>query len=324
MATRDLYEVLGVSRTASADEIKRAYRKLAKQHHPDRNKGDKAAEQKFKEVQQAYAVLSDDEKRRRYDQIGSADFHEGPGGPGQAWNWSSGDGTTVNAEDLADLFDFGFLRGERAQRGQHASLFEELFRGKRGRGRTTVAEPPAAGGDVEHHLELTFEQALRGASLELQLDTGGKTRQTLTVRIPPGVRDGQRIRLRGKGQPGRRGRPPGDLFLVCSVAPHKYFNRDGDDIYLTAPITLTEAALGAKIDLPTLDGTRTVTIPPGTASGTKLRLAGLGLPRAGTTDRGDQYVVIKIVPPARLTDNQRRLLKELADATPDNPRKDLW
>lgn len=325
MPQRDLYDVLGVSRGASTDEIKRAYRKLAKQYHPDRNKGDKSAEERFKEVQQAYAVLSDDQKRTRYDRLGTTDVGPGMGSSGQTYTWTSGNAPDFDIGDLGDLFDFSFLRGERSPQGENASVFEELFRGRRpGRGRRQPPPPPSAERDVEHHVSLRFEQAVRGASLDLDLDFGDGARQTLTVRIPPGVRDGQRIRVKGKGQRGGRGRPNGDLYLVCTVQPHAYFLRDGDDIYLTAPITITEAALGAKIDLPTLDGTRTVTIPPGTPSGTKLRLAGLGVQSAGAARRGDQYVVIKIVPPAKLTGEQKRLLTELDATIADNPRRGLW
>jgi DnaJ-class molecular chaperone len=323
MADRDYYDILGVNKNADPDQIKRAYRKLAKQHHPDQNKGNKAAETKFKEVQEAYAVLSDKEKRARYDQYGKAgvDFSGAQGAP---WGYpGGGGGQTVEYDvgDLGDIFDFsGYESGGR--RGGAASIFEQFFSGRPGA--RVSAGGTAAARDIEYDLNLTFEQAVRGASLDLQVDVGKGKIQTISVRIPPGVRDGQVIRVKGKGQPGTGRRPAGDLRIICHVQPHRYFERRGDDIYLDVPITFTESAIGAKIDLPTLDGTRTVTVPPGAASGTKLRLAGLGIASAKDGTRGDQFVVIKIVPPTALTDESRELFRKLATLHPQNPRQGLW
>ncbi|MCB9857547.1 MAG: DnaJ domain-containing protein [Phycisphaerales bacterium] len=318
MAQRDYYEVLGVTRSATQDEIKRAYRKLAKQHHPDQNKGDKASETRFKEAQEAYAVLSDKDKRAKYDRFGHAGpgFAGGPGGGhGGGRTWSTSQGEPIDIGDLADMFDFSSFMG-----GGGGSPFEGVFSGKRRASRKPVAPAP----DIEYPVSLTFERAIRGTKLELELKAEGRGTQRISVTIPEGVRAGQKIRVRGKGTPGRGNQPSGDLYVVVSVQPHTYFEREGDDIYLTTPISMTEAALGAKIDLPTLDGTRTVTIPPGTPSGAKLRLTGLGVNNPQTKHRGDQFVVVKIVPPKRLSPEQKALLEKLAEVDGANPRDGLW
>ena len=207
--------------------------------------------------------------------------------------------------------------------GGFSSIFEHLYRGGQAGPRAQTAAPGPSR-DVEHPVSLTFEQAVHGATWEIQLDTGMGRRQRISVSIPPGVRDGQRIRVRGKGRPATRRRPAGDMYVVCSVRPHPYFERRGDDVYLDVPITIAEATLGAKVDLPTLDGIRTVTVPPGTASGAKLRLSGLGAPSAKSKKRGDYYAVIKIVPPRRPTPEQKRLLEELARTDIGSPRDGLW
>ena len=317
MDKRDFYEVLGVPRGAGEADIKRAYRRLAKQHHPDHNKGNKDAESKFKEIQEAYDVLSDKDKRQRYDQFGHAGvdprFQSG-GGP-QAW--SSADGVPIDFENLGDIFDFAFTRGGGGQGS--GSVFDRFFHNRGGGETHRTAGAPAQ--DIEHAVTLTFDQAIRGTTLELRLN-GGRGQETISVKIPPGVREGQRIRIKGKGEGGRRG--SGDLYVVCTIQAHAYFRRVDDDIYLEAPLTITEAALGAKIDLPTLDGVRTVTIPPGTASGSRLRLLGLGVTNPKSGQRGNQYVVIKIVPQAKPTTEQERLLKELAATNASSPREGLW
>lgn len=325
MAKRDYYEILGVSRSATEAEIKRAYRRLAKQHHPDRNKGNPQAEAKFKEVQEAYDAISDSEKRAQYDQFGHAgpsSFHPGGGvhpGGGASWAWTTTGDQPFDIGDIMDMFDLGAVGGRGRPSG---AAFEQVFSRRRG-GRGKAAE--AAPADVEQEVSLTFEQAIRGTTLELQLQDGrGRRTERISVRVPPGVHDGQRIRVRGKGQPDSSGRAAGDLYVVCRVQPHAYFMRHENDIYLNVPITIGEAAMGAKIDLPTIDGLRTVTIPAGTASGTKLRLAGLGVPNPKDGSRGDQYAVIKIVPPKRLTEEQRRLLEELAQTSLGSPRDGLW
>lgn len=331
MANRDYYEVLGVPKGSSEADIKKAYRRLAKQFHPDHNKGDQQSEARFKEVQEAYAVLSDKEKRARYDQFGHAgvDPRFQPGG---ATHWSTRDGEVFDFDSIADMFDFsGGRRG-----GGVSSVLEEFLRKAGGRDGVHVdmaghdggrsgftAEAPHSSRDLEHPVTLSFEQALHGTTLNLQLQQG-RSSETIAVRIPPGVRNGQRIRVRGKGQPGGGRKPAGDLYVVCHVQPHRYWERCDDHLYLMAPVTIAEAALGARIDVPTPDGVRTVTLPPGTASGAKLRLAGLGMPNPRGSGRGDFFVVIKIVPPNTLTDEQRRLLEQLARTQIGSPRDGLW
>ncbi len=314
MPDRDFYEVLGLSKGCSEADVKRAYRRLAKKYHPDQNPGDAQAETRFKELQHAYAVLSDKEKRARYDQFGHAgvDPRYQPGG---GVHWTTADGSTIDFESIADIFDFGGLGG---------GAFERFF--NRGTGsRATASESHAPPADIDYPINLTFDQAIRGATLEIQWHADdGRKPETISVRIPAGVHQGQRIRIRGKGKPGGRRRPPGDLYVVCSIQPHPYFERIGDDIFIQLPITLTEAALGVKVDLPTLDGIRTVTVPVGTPSGAKLRLAGLGVANPKTAQRGDLYAVVKIIPPKQPTDRQRRLLEELASTITEHPRENLW
>lgn len=320
MAQRDYYEILGVQRTASDDEIKRAYRKLAKQFHPDQNKGEAAAEARFKEIQEAYSVLSNKEKRQQYDAYGHAGAAGGPGGfPGGGHaRWSTASGQSFDFGDIADMFDFGSAGGGGRGGG---SVFEEFVRKARGGRGARHAPPPS---DIEHPVTLTFEQAVRGTTLDFEMKDSRGHSQHISVRIPPGVREGQRIRVRGQGQPSAGGGPSGDLYVVCSVQSHRYFERNGNDIYLDVPVTIAEAALGAKIDLPTLEGIRTVTIPPGTPSGAKLRLTGLGVPSAKGGARGDHYAVIKIVPPKKPTKRQRELLEQLKEADGASPREGLW
>jgi len=332
MAKRDYYDVLGVPRSATDAEIKRAYRRLAKQYHPDRNKGSPDAEAKFKEVQEAYDVLSETDKRAQYDRfghVGAGGFPPGGGfhpggfqpGDGSTWTWSTTGDQPFDFGDIMDMFDLGGRGGSKG--GRAGSVFEQVFgRKARGAARASGAAPPPS--DIQQEILLTFEQAIHGTTLELQLEDRDRRSERISVRVPPGVHDGQRIRVRGKGQPGGGGRSASDLYVVCRIQPHAYFLRYDQDIYLNVPITITEATLGAKIDLPTIDGARTVTIPPGTASGTKLRLAGLGVPDPKGGGRGDQYVVIKIIPPRRLTEEQRRLVDKLAQSDVGSPRDGLW
>ncbi|HWL93780.1 MAG TPA: DnaJ C-terminal domain-containing protein [Phycisphaerae bacterium] len=325
MAKRDYYQVLGVSKTASADEIKKAFRRQAKQLHPDQNKGDKDAETKFKEAQEAYAVLSDPQKRGQYDEFGHAGPAGSYGGPqpgagGGSYQWSSGQGgQSINIEDLADMFDFESLFGGRAKAGGG----ESPFGGGRRRSRARAPAPEPAR-DVEYPVSLTFERVVRGTAIELELPSADGTRQRISVTIPPGVRDGQRVRVRGKGEPAHGRGAAGDLYVVVHVKPHPYFERVDDDIYVTVPVTVGEATLGARVEVPTIDGRGTVRIPPGTPSGSKLRLAGQGVAHSQRGERGDQYVVVKIVPPKKLSEAQRKLLEEFAETDTSSPREGLW
>ena len=315
MSTPDFYGVLGVSRSASSDEVKRAYRVRAKRYHPDRNPGDASAEQKFKDVQAAYDVLSDAEKRAEYDRFGSAGVGQWATDPRGQRVYQWGGESAINAEDLEDLFSaFG------SEGGSRASVFDQFFGG--GRGRPSVSRA-RRGQDQEHRVSLAFDQAIHGTTTRLEMRSADDgSRETIEVRIPPGVRDGQRIRIKGKGPRGVGGGPPGDLYLVCSVGAHPYFRRDGSDVSVDVPVSVLEATLGAKLEVPTLDGTATLTLPPGTPSGTKLRLKGRGVRAHGRADRGDQYVIVKIVPPTDLTDAALALFEKLRDEDRTDPRAD--
>jgi len=331
MAKRDYYEVLGVARDATEAAIKSAYRKLARKFHPDVNKAADASA-KFREATEAYEVLSDDKKRKTYDQYG----HAGPsfgGGPGGAqYQWQGGQGGQGGAN-----FDFGDIFGGGGGGGFGGMSLEDIMAalggGRRGRRGGRAGGSPfgqggpgaqeygnAKGQDLEHNLNLDFMQAVRGTTTSLRMQSSDGHSETINVRIPPGVKEGSRVRVRGKGNPGPGG--AGDLYIITHIGEHPYFRRDGNDISVDVPISITEAALGAKVDVPTLEGeTMTVTIPPGTASGQKLRLRGKGItPPSGTA--GDQYVVVKIVPPKPLSAHGRKLLEEFAKAEPYDPRKD--
>ena len=326
MAERDYYEVLGVKRGASEDEIRSAYRRLARKHHPDLNPGNPQAAETFKGINAAYEVLSDPQKRKLYDQFGveglragaQAGGPQGGGGPGGfRYTWT-GEGSPF--EDAA----FEAFGGAGGGGGAGASLFEELFSrlggGRGGRGR----RPAMRGEDAQAELTLSFEQAVRGVETSLTVQRpgpdGSVRPQHIQVRVPPGVRDGQRLRLAGQGGPGMGG-PPGDLYLVIRVHPHPYFRREGQDIYIDVPISVAEAALGAAVEVPTVHGRTSVRIPPGTASGARLRLKGQGVagPRGS---RGDQYCVLRIVPPKSLDERRRKLFEELRTLETENPRAD--
>lgn len=329
MAQRDYYESLEIPRTATADEIKRAHRKLVLKYHPDRNKNDKKAEEKFKEIQEAYDVLSDETKRRNYDQFGHAGVGGATaGGPGNGdpfeqfrraqagggprrSGWRASPGVTV--ED----FDFGNAEG-----GDFSSIFEQMFGGggsaggRGGRARSRSRAQPARGADVEHPVTLTFEQAARGTNLSLQIDRGGKM-DTIEVKIPAGVKDGSRVRIRGQGE--KPGGEPGDLYIVTTVLPHRYFRRDGLDVLLDLPLSVYEAMLGTKTTVPTLDGPVTLTVPPGTSSGAKLRIKGRGIERSG--EKGDELVAVKVIVPKELDEEGRKLVQKLAEKFPVNARE---
>jgi DnaJ-class molecular chaperone len=321
---RDLYAVLGVARDADADTLRKAYRKLARRHHPDVNPGDKAAEERFKEVSEAYDVLSDPVKRRNYDEFGEISLQGGfdaeqarrareafgarfGGEPGQgAGGFEFRSGEPFEFGDLDDLLGrFGF--GGRAQGGRASGL---------------------RGSDLEATLELDFLEAAKGGEKRLSLQLAGEDgrlrTQTLTVRIPPGVSDGGRIRLRGRGAPGRGGGAAGDLWATVRVRPHPVFRREGRDVTVDVPVTIVEAVRGAKIEVPTLEGRATVTVPPGTDSGQKLRLRGKGIPDPKGGAAGDLYVVIQVRVPKQLDADAAAALDALAKAGPENPRKELF
>jgi DnaJ-class molecular chaperone len=334
MAKKDFYDTLGVSKTASADEIKSAYRKLARKLHPDATKNDPKSTEKFKAVQEAYEVLSDATKRSNYDQFGDpggipggfggaagagaaggADPFEafrraqqrGAGGVGGGATWNAGPGVSVEDFESGDM----------------GSIFEQLGGGGGGgggggRSRGRAKAEPQRGRDIEHPVTLTFAQAARGTTLAMQIDRDGVI-ETIDVKIPAGVKDGSRIRLKGRGQ--KSSGDPGDLFIITQVSPHPYFRREDLDVLLDLPISMFEAILGAKIEVPTLDGPVTLTIPPGASGGAKLRIKGRGVERGA--EKGDQFVIIKVMVPKTLDDAEKEQIKAMAAKHPFNPRADV-
>ena len=347
MAKQDFYELLGVRRGAGAEDIKKAYRKLAMQHHPDRNPGDKASEHKFKELSEAYEVLKDEQKRAAYDRFGHAAFENGGNGPG------GGAGFGFGAGGFADIFD---------------EMFGDFVGGQRGQG-------PGRGSDLRYNLEITLEDAFKGKQTSVRVPTlaqcetcqgsgaeagskpvncptckgAGRVRaqqgfftiertcascqgagrviekpcrtcagqgrvrkeKTLAVSIPPGVEDGTRIRLAGEGESGMRGAAAGDLYIFLSIAPHRLFQRDGADIHCRVPIPMATAALGGSIEVPAIDGGRAkIAVPPGTQTGHQFRLRTKGMSVLRSTQRGDMYVQAVVETPVNLTKRQQELLRE--------------
>ena len=319
MPERDLYEILGVPRTASAEEIRKAYRRLAKKHHPDMNPGDKKAEDKFKEITAAHEVLSDARKRKLYDEFGAdslrsgfdektADAYRqwrqhGGGGRGQEVPFDLGDFETVNVGGVGS-FDFG-------------SIFGDLFGGGRRGGHRRGPPAPTGGPDAEAQLGVDLRDAVLGGEREIQVDG-----RTLRVKIPAGVSEGSRIRLAGQGGEGYNGGPAGDLFLVVKLREHPLLRRDGRDLYLDLPLTVPEAALGADVVIPTFEGAVQLKVPAGSASGRQLRLRGRGLPDLKGGPRGDLYAVAKIVLPEE-SEPLRRAVEALAPLYKHDPRGGL-
>ncbi len=284
---KDYYEILGVPRTASAKDLKAAYRRLARKYHPDVNPGNKEAEEKFKEAAEAFAVLSDPEKKAKYDQGGHEAF-----GPGfDPFAGMDFDFRNFGIGDLSELFD--------------------LFGGGGRRSRTRAR----TGADIQMEVRIPFVDAVRGATIEVPLPRQ-VSQDLVKVRIPEGVQDGDRVRVPGKGEPGRDGGPQGDAYLVIRVEPHPQFRREGNDLVSEVPVGLAKAALGGTIVVPTLEGSTTIQLPPGTRSGQKLRLRGKGVPASPTRPGGDLYAVVQIVPPRKLDARSRELLEEFSRLNP--------
>ncbi len=400
---KDYYEILGVKKSASADDVRKAFRKLARKYHPDVNPGDKVSEEKFKALSEANEVLSDPKKRKIYDQVGfysdnidpaTAEAYARAGNSGGGGFPGGFPGAQQGGQGVP--FDFGGFdfsdlmnnagRGPRTSGsgGGFRDIFSGIFGG--GRGGVHADEGPEAGTDLEYQVNVPFWTAIRGGVMRLNItrqdvcsqchgqgaleapgkcpecggsgqitQTGGRMKfnvqcprchgtgknlttcptchgagtvtktEPLEVRIKAGTRDGQRIRLPGKGNAGAHGGTPGDLYVIIRTGDHPIFHRDGDDISLTVPVSVAEAALGAKIEVPTIDGRALLKIPPGTQSGQKLRLREKGVPSATREDtRGDEIVEITVSVPMPRDERTKELLREFAKLNPDDPRADLW
>ncbi len=402
-AKKDYYDILGVKKSASTEDVRKAFRKLARKYHPDVNPGDKTAEEKFKNISEANDVLSDAKKRKIYDQLGYYSDNIDPAAA-EAYARAGAGGGGVDASNFGGFrpgqggaqgvpFDFGgFDWSSEGQQGEGGGGFRDIFSdlfsrfGGGGGAEPGMARQPEPGTDLEYQVNVGFWQAIRGAVLKLNITrtdtctscggrgyheapgvcpqckgTGqisqsagrmkfntacprcggtGKNRtvcptchgqgvvqrtEPLEVRIKPGTRDGQRIRIAGKGNAGTMGGPPGDLYIIVRTGDHPVFHREGDDIRVTIPVTVTEAALGSKIEVPTIDGRALLRIPPGTQCGQKLRLREKGVPSA-TKDgvRGDEIVEVQVVVPAPRDEKTKELLRDLAKLNPEDPRKDIW
>jgi molecular chaperone DnaJ len=382
---KDYYAILGVNRKAKPEEIRKAYRHLARKYHPDVNPGNKSAEEKFKEISEAYEILSDEKKRQIYDQYGFYAENIPPG-----YGASKPAGGTDAGVDFSG-FDFSNFENYETDSGKHGGfgssfrdLFSQIF--SRGGERERESEAPERGSDIEHRMHLGFWDAIRGTQVRITVarqetcptckgtgeaagpavtcsncnGTGKTTRQigtmrfsmvcpqcggtgqqrrrcptcggsgyvqkpeTFEVRIPSGVDTGSRVRVPGKGNAGVHGGPAGDLYIVTEVEPHPIFERKGDNFYVKVPVTVTEAALGAKVEVPTIDGPSTIKIPPGSQSGQKLRLHGKGAPSLRDSRlRGDQFVELQVVVPRVGDERTKEILRELARLNPEDPRKEL-
>lgn len=300
MDYKDYYKILGIPKNASQDEIRAAFRRLARQHHPDANAGEKESEEKFKEINEANQVLSDPEKRKKYDQFGSQwqQYSRGGGRP-EDFDWSrwatpGGGYTRVTPEDLQGIFGQGF--------DGFSDFFDALF----GRGGMGGAVRPQRGRDVEHPLEITLNEAFQGTTRILQRSAGSRGE----VRIPKGVRTGSRVRLSGEGGTGS---VAGDLYLKIKVLPHESFERDKDDLRVTVPVDLLTLILGGEVQVPTLEHPVVLKIPPTTANGKTFRLRGLGIPRLKSPDqRGDLFARVEVVLPEKLSGEERELFEKLS------------
>ena len=382
---KDYYATLGVSRDAKPEEIRKAYRRLARKYHPDVNPGNKASEEKFKEISQAYEILGDDKKRQVYDQYGFYSNNIPPGGPGPGA--STGAGAPGFDFSGFDFSNFDNVDTEAEKRGGFGGAFRDIFSQlfNRSGQREGEEEGPQKGSDIEHHMHLGFWDAIRGTQVRITVGrqetcptckgsgsaggapvtctvcggTGKAARQagtmrfTMTcpqcggtgrqrrscpacggsgsvrvpesfeVRIPPGVDTGSRVRVPGKGNAGVGGGPAGDLYIVTEVETHPIFERKGDNIYVKVPVSVAEAALGAKVEVPTLVGPSTIKIPPGTQSGQQLRLRGKGAPSLRSEARGDQFVEVQVVVPRVADERTKEILRELARLNPEDPRREL-
>jgi DnaJ-class molecular chaperone len=333
MPGRDYYEVLGVARNATPEQIKKAYRAQARKFHPDVTPGDKQAEAKFKEAQQAYDILSEPEKRKLYDRVGHAAFEAGgstgPRAGASQWVHDQG-GPGPEYVDFSQFFGPGahaHFGGDpdSVDEAVGGGVFDELFSKLRaGRGSGERRGASRRGRVVEAQLTIPFLTAVQGGETTIDLARAGGKTETLTVKVPPGVNSGAKLRLRGRGEPGHGGEPAGDLLIEVQVHPHHYFTREGQDLFVDVPITIGEAVLGARVDVPTLNGVKTLPIPPGTSTGQKLRLRGQGVPAHGKNAAGDLFVVPRIVVPRSCDEESGHWIQEFTERNPQSPRDGLW
>jgi len=301
MAAKDYYDILGVNKKASDEEIKRAYRKMAMKYHPDRNPNKKEAEERFKEINEAYAVLSDKEKRKQYDTFGAEGFRQ-----------------RFTQEDIFRGFDFDEIlsglfggRGRREFRfgGRGGFDFGDVFSGQ-GSFQDT-GRMPQKGEDILYELSISLEEAASGGEKRVSYRKNGRIEE-VSVKIPKGIPTGKKLRLAGKGMQGRNGGPSGDLYLQISVREHPIFTREGDDLVVEQEVSFSGAVLGTTVEVPTLEGKKRVKVPPGTQSHTKMRLKGLGLPRFQREGRGDELVKVIVRVPKRVSEKSKKLIDELA------------
>lgn len=301
---RDYYEILGLKKGASKDEIKKSYRKLALQYHPDRNAGDAEAEKKFKEISEAYAVLSDDKKKQQYDMFGNQGFHQ---------RYSSED--IFRGADFSDIF--GGMGG--------SDIFSKIFGGMGGSGAGGGfggfggfgggRQAPQKGQDVEYPIQIGFDESYRGSEREVNFSLSDGSKRSIKLKIPAGVKDGGKLRVAGKGAPSPYGGPAGDLFVKINIAKHPIYTRKEQDIEVNVNLKISEALLGTSVDVDTPEGDKTIKVPSGVKHGTKLRLKGLGFPTPGKKDvKGDLYAVINIEVPKDLSERQLELARSLAEA----------
>ncbi|MCO6454263.1 MAG: J domain-containing protein [Pirellulaceae bacterium] len=319
---QDLYQILGVSRGASQKEIQKAYRDLARRHHPDMNPDDRQAKEKFQRVQHAYDVLSNSEKRELYDRYGDAFETMGAGGGAGPWRRATSGGGPQEFDSVQ--FEQMFGGGGKGQEfnGSFADLLRQFTGGAARPQRAANSGRSPAGKNVRHEATIPFTTAILGGEVQLALTRAGGKHEMLTVKIPAGIEDGEKLRLRGKGEPGAQPGSAGDLLLTVRVAPHPYFQRRDNHLEVRVPVTLAEAALGAKIDVPSPRGTVTLTLPPGTSSGRRLRAKGLGVHRSGKP-AGDLLAEIQIMLPEQLDQQQLELFRRLESNYSAPPRAEL-
>ncbi|MEN6450504.1 MAG: DnaJ C-terminal domain-containing protein [Thermoguttaceae bacterium] len=328
----DYYSILGVPKNASPAEIQKAYRELARKHHPDMNPGDKTAKKKFQKVQAAFDVLNNPEKREMYDRYGSSFETAGQGGPQGAhtWSWTPGAGAGPSAgpggfgaEDI-DLSQFLGERFGQEMPGGLGDLFGQ-FRRAAGRARKSAGggqQTPRRGGDLLQEIQIPFTTSITGGEVQLAVQRSPQKTETLAVKIPAGIEDGKKIRIRGHGQPAPRGGTPGDILLTIRVQPHPFFHRKGNQLHVRVPVTLGEAVAGAKVDVPTPRGMVVLRIPPNSSSGMKLRVKGHGVaPKNGAA--GDLFAEIQIVLPKELSDADRQTIQQIDQRYAQSPRSEL-